>query len=180
MSLYNWITGVSIVVVCLIALYGVNHPTQTEAVREIVKEVVEVGSSGADRFNDCEARNGIIQCFYKKALSTATTSVCAFKSPAATSTLLRATLSVKTATSTATIVTIAKAANSNATTTSLFKGAIASGAPATMTKVASSSTDGADIFAPNTWLNFGVEGFAPNAADTTKFLGQCQATFELI
>src|SRR3990167_8489808 len=139
-------------------------------------------SAGPDRFSPCESRDGVQQCFTRQALSTATTTACAIKSPTATSTLVRATLKVTTATSTATTWTVAKAATAFATTT-VLRGdlSLASGALGTMPFVATSSVGVIDVafFANNQYLVWGVAG-VDQPSDTTKLNGICQATFEII
>src|SRR3990167_443142 len=139
-------------------------------------------SAGPDRFSPCESRDGIQQCFTRFALTTATTTACAIKSPTATSTLVRATLKVTTATSTATTWTVAKAATAFATTT-VLRGdlSLGSGVLGTMSFVATSSVGVADVafFEPNQYLVWGIAG-VDNPSDTTKLNGICQATFEII
>lgn len=100
-------------------------------------------------------------------LSTGTTTVCAIQSPVATSTLLMAYLKEDTSSTTASLITAAKAGTAFATTTSLATSTIAAGAQATIpvattTPVADSVigrltlTD--RVFGPSQWLVFGQSG----------------------
>lgn len=141
-------------------------------------------SPGPDRFNACESRDGIQQCFKRIALGTATTTPCNIQSPNATSTLTGTALKVTTASSTATTWAVAKAARPNATTTPLRGDtALASGVLGTITYVGTSTTGIADpaVFEPSQWLVWSVAGMvSPSAGDITKLNGICQATFEVI
>lgn len=118
------------------------------------------------------------------ALATATTTPCAIQSPAATSTLVRTQVRITTATSTATIWTVAKSATPFATTTALQQDTtLASGIFGTMTHFASSTLgvgttlalDMKDVIAPNTYIVWGVAGTV--IADSTKLNGVCEAEF---
>ena len=108
-----------------------------------------------------------------KALTTATTTVCAIKSPAATSTLTFAAVNFVVSSSTASTVTLAKATTAYATTTLL--GVADIGANAQDTIIASSSPAAAEatIFAPSTYFVVGMAGGVGTFSPT----GRCTATF---
>lgn len=170
----SWLVG--IVLVALIAgetgLALKHHSSVTPPVGAV---------TGPDSFFDCETHNGIQRCFTRKGLVGATTTPCAIKSPAATSTLIISELRINVGTSTATTWTAATSTTAFATTT-LFVPTIslASGAQGTMTAATTTLSNNPDnVFKPNTWLVWGVAGIN-NVVDATKLTGICQATFETI
>lgn len=115
------------------------------------------------------------------ALNTATTTPCAIQAPSATSTLDFSSLTIQTASSTATTWTVAKATTAFATTTPLRNNiSLGSGAQGTMLHIASTTAvaiDSVDVFGPNEWLVWSVAGTA--VADTTKLNGICKASFHV-
>lgn len=147
--------------------------------RFVVKEVVtSLGVSSPEisspyiKYGDIERRAARV------ALNTATTTPCAIQSPSATSTLVHASLSITTATSTATTWTVAKATTAYATTTSLGSSiALASGKFGTMTASTTFNglADDTQIIAPNNYIVWGVAGIGNLTSD--KLLGTCQAEF---
>jgi hypothetical protein len=114
---------------------------------------------------------------YKRGFTTGTTTVCAIQSPAATSTLVHGGVMLTTASTTASVVTLAKATTAFATTTNLNRQAVSANAQATI--MASSSpvlATGAIndlVFAPNTYFVVGMEG----GAGTFSPAGSCIAQF---
>jgi hypothetical protein len=107
-------------------------------------------------------------------LKSATTTVCAIQSPAATSTLRFGSIKLLTSSTTATTVTLAKASTAFATTTDL--GSYSVGANAQATLVASSSpTSGntALVFSPNTFFVVGMAG----GVGTFSPAGTCEAVW---
>lgn len=107
-----------------------------------------------------------------------TTTVCALQSPAATSTLVSASVSFKISSTTASNVVIAKAASAFATTTALNYGAFASGAQGTMMASSTITTnltnvDPYTVFAPNQFVVVGMQG----GIGTFSPVGTCQATW---
>lgn len=134
---------------------------------------------GPDLDSKCSTQNGMTICRERKALTTATTTPCAIKSPAATSTLAATYVAVTVASSTATTWTFAKATSAFATTTYLDSFSLSSGVQGTM--YSSATTTGVDIkqsIAPNTWFVVGRAG--TTEADTTLFKGFCSAQFNVI
>lgn len=123
---------------------------------------------------------GVMHEYRSRALATATTTPCAIISPAATSTLLAATLQVTTASSTATTWTFATSTTAYATTSLYNTFSLASGAlgsmVATTTNITGVVTNDRTVFPPNTFLVWGVAGVS-NPSDTSKLNGSCQAEF---
>lgn len=108
------------------------------------------------------------------ALKTATTTVCAIQSPAATSTLENFQIRFDVSSSMASIVTIAKSNTAFATTTQLGTDyAIAAGAQAFIQASSSPQAGTANIFGPNQWLVVGMRGGAGTFSPT----GTCQANW---
>jgi hypothetical protein len=96
-------------------------------------------------------QNGIFTYPYKIPLKTATTTPCAIQSPKATSTIIHASFSIGTGTSTANFVEIGKATTAFATTTSLGYLTIASGKSGTLVSTTTSQNDNL-IIAPSNWV----------------------------
>ena len=153
----------------------------TERVIERVIERLGV-SPGPDRFNSCESRDGVKQCFTRVALNAASTTACAIRSPEGTSTLIGFVARFSIASTTAKDVIIAKNSTNagvvndqNASTTVLGRGTI--GASAAGTVMASTSeVTGNNILAPLSYVNISLLG----GAGTDSPTGFCQATFEEI
>lgn len=109
-------------------------------------------------------------------LTQATTTVCALQSPASTSTLQFASIRFVVSSTTASIVTLAKAATAYATTTVLGVGSPGAGAQATITASttlasADPNRDGALVFSPNTYFVVGMQGGVGTFSPT----GTCEA-----
>lgn len=116
--------------------------------------------------------NGVETWNFSDKLKTSTTTICSFKTPAATSTLLLATLKLDTSSTTASSVVIAKGATPNASTTLISRADVAANAKATV--VASSTTSGADpthVIAPSQYINFSMLG----GTGTFSPVGSCKA-----
>lgn len=117
---------------------------------------------------------------YRQKSLVASTTACALQSPAATSTVAHFSARLTTASSTATVWTLAKATTPYATTTAFDQFSIGSGELGAMYVGVASSTapDDLGVIAPNNWLVVGVQGTA--IADSTKLNGVCQAEFLVI
>lgn len=154
----------------------------TETVREITHEVQKVNTgavSSPDIMSPYVSVGGQRMWRQKADLQTGTTTVCAIQAPAGTSSLRFWSISETVSSTTATIITIAKANTAFATTTTLgVPIAVAANAQAMIvgSTTAAQQTAGADVFAPNTWLVFGQQG----GAGTLSPVGQCTAHFEQI
>lgn len=120
--------------------------------------------------------NGVTHLPYSAVFNRASTTLCSYK-VTATSSLLYASATVTTASTTATYYEWAKALGPAATTTSLGKFALGSGAQGTMIASSTGNQSGVDsnvVFAPNTYLNLKVGGAA---GDTNVLVGTCKAMF---
>lgn len=148
--------------------------------RTVVNQIPGLGAVvGPDSSFPCESHNGVTRCFNRQVMNTATTTVCSFKTPSATSTLVAASARWSVSSTTATTVYMAKGAGTNASTTLVVSGAL--GANAFGTLVASTTStgavvDGTNVFAPNIHLNYGMTGGTGTFSPT----GVCQATFEVV
>lgn len=134
--------------------------------------------SAPDTYFDYFSNNGLKR--YARRASTlvqATTTVCALKSPSATSSLALGTFQLNAIATTTgpVILTLAKASTRYATTTSLGSVTIQAG----KTGEATASTTGAHIFSPNTFFVVGAQGSVgvPAGAGTFSLSGSCQADF---
>lgn len=164
--------AITVAVSLVVFLVGV---TFIKPVQKVVNQTV--GSvTGPDMFFPCESHNGLTKCFNRTPFAQATTTVCSFKTPAATSTLNFAGMTIDGATTTATVLTIAKGANSNASTTLLAAGSLAANARGTLiasSTASGASIDNANVFAPNTFINFSIKG----GVGTFSQVGSCGAEF---
>ncbi len=125
--------------------------------------------------------NGVGVAFRSSAFTQATSTVCSFRAPSATSTLVFASAQISTGTTTVLSFEIAKDTTFAATTTRLALAILPSGAKATMVVATTSTsaltpTDQDYVFAPNTYLNFKIGG--PNGP-TNVLVGSCKAEFIL-
>lgn len=119
---------------------------------------------------------GLQQWKASVSLTTATTTVCAIQSPAATSTLESAGVLFTTGSTTASTITLAKAATAFATTTSLGRHVLAANAAGQL-QASTTQTVGLNdttVFGPNQWFVIGMEG----GIGTFSPVGQCHATWE--
>lgn len=120
--------------------------------------------------------NGL-EIFYNRIpLRQATTTVCAIKSPTATSTLIFGSITMTTSTTSASVIDLAKATTPYATTTRLnAKYSLGAGKQATITASTTDSTVALSaIFAPNTYFVVNMVGGAGKAVSP---VGTCVANF---
>ena len=143
--------------------------------------------SGPDIQSPYLSIGGVRHEYRSKALATGTTTVCSLQAPAATSTLIRSALRVGTATTSATTWTVAKNTTGGSATTTLINTISLAGASqgtliasTTQTIVGALSSDPVIVFAPNSYLVWGVAGVIHNAVGTIDFGGSCQAEFVVI
>jgi len=154
-----------------------NVEVYNEATETTQEEVVGGTATPYYPYN-FEVKNGITSYFYSSGMATATTSVCSFLSPAATSTLEFLTVDFDVSSTTASVITIATGANTTATTTVIGNEYnIAANAKAT---IIASSTDSdfvsglnGMIIAPSQYINVGMKGgagtFSPTGNCITRF-----------
>ena len=125
--------------------------------------------------------NGVRSEYASSRLRQATTTVCALRSPSATSTLMHASITLDTSSTTATTVTLAKATTAYATTTLVTSAAVNANAQATIIATSTANTVSAlgtintRVFAPNNYLVVGMQGgvgsFSP--------VGSCNAEWRV-
>lgn len=164
----NWAVGLIVVVALVLGFLGYNKAITFSAV------------TGPDRFFPCESSDGIKTCFSRKGFTSATTTVCAIQSPNATSTG-RIAVRMNTSSTTASVVTVAKAATAYATTTPFNLVSVAANAQVTIISSTTPETDGSisrAVFGPNQWFVVGMQGGV--SGETFSPVGACQAVFEVI
>jgi len=125
---------------------------------------------------------GVVQFKGKTtSLGSATTTVCAIQAPAGASKLVRGGINFSVSTTTATVVTFARAGTAFATTSSLGSATI--GASETGAHFATTTSN--DVFASEEWFVVGMQGGANNYTSNSggaaySPTGACQATWEAI
>lgn len=170
------------------------------AIAQQVFEVVQnqlpdnFGASSAPAVvNGCQDIEGVITCFRSMTLTPATSTPCRLVGPSATSTLVRTSLRIAVGSSTASAWHVSTTTGSQwATTTPNYLGNII-GIPlasakqgsivlyATSTSAATTGftgPDSANVIVPNGVVVWSGAGYLP--ADTSKFLGRCEAVFQVI
>ena len=147
----------------------------------VVKKFGATGDITTTNFATISATGGVIinggiatYASRSSALLSATSTVCSFQTPNATSTLTFAGIMFTTSTTTATVARIAFGANQFATTTLLASQNIATSSSAT---VIATSTGNNAVIGPSQYLNFTMEALYPSLAGTYSPTGICQATF---
>lgn len=177
-SLPTFVVGVIAVIALIVASAG--GSVSLDEVRQYVDEkVASLGGSDSPikpyRYQEI---GGVREWFHRAKPAQATYTLCSFQSPAATSTLKSAGISLTTATSSAYTIYIAKAATATATTT-LLSSAVAYAAGAQSTTIASTSPSAAqaEVFAPLQYLNFAINPGNTGTAGLAP-VGACQAVFE--
>lgn len=171
MKLSKVIGGIAVVALVAIGAFTLSRPHATAPVAQ--DSTQQAGSvSGPDLYSPYFNVNGVYRWFYKQALTRATTTPCAIKSPAATSTLFFADVNITTATTTATTWSNAFATTPYATTTlNATAFSVASGAQGALIVNATSTP-----IAPNTWVVWGMAGSAVGPL----LQGSCQAIFQQV
>lgn len=136
------------------------------------------GQSAAVTEGDCYSFRGVQVCPTRVAVRTATTTICAIKSPAATSTLTYGTVKLTVSSTTASTVTLAKSATAFATTTSLGTWAAAANSQGTAVslRTAAGGEDLDETFGPSQYFVVSMAGGIGTFSPT----GFCQATFEVL
>jgi hypothetical protein len=110
----------------------------------------------------CTSFGGITHCFSKTTINQASTTICQFTSPTATSTLIRANVTLTTGTTTALVLDIGKSTTQTATTTLFNSVTVASGALGTV--LASTTPQGGNILDP-------INVFAAQKSTSTDEVG---------
>ncbi len=165
---------VALVAVLVIAIGGYVFPKVTA-----VQSVKDVGAVvGPDTYFSYVANNNVQKYAIKKGFTSATTTVCAVKSPAATSTLSLAAVNFFVSSSTASTVTLAIAATPYATTTVLNIVSFAANAQgvaiASSTPVLATGAPNSLVVSPNQFFVVGMAGgigtFSPAGSCTAEFI----------
>lgn len=106
------------------------------------------------------------------ALTQASTTICAIQSPVSTSTLQAANIKLDTSSSTASVITIAKASTAFATTTTIgSQYTVSANAQAFIQASTSPAAGAVTVFGPNQWLVVGMQG----GTGTFSSVGSCAA-----
>lgn len=165
MNKQNFVVG-GVVVALVLSFLSFTKPGQV-----VVKEVQKFGGTSPDITSPYINVGGISSWFAQtQSLTQASTTLCALQSPAATSTLVIATLHMNVATTGgATNLVFAKSATAFATTTAITAMNTSVGSGAEANAVASSSM----IFSPNQFLVVSQSGGSLNS--TFSETGVCQA-----
>jgi len=168
-----------IVVAIALGLYAVltGSPAST-IINNPVTEVTKVGAAGQDFPGPCISVNGLNTCAETRGLNTATGTICAIKSPGATSTITNWGVDFVVSTSSASIVTMAKASTAFATTTLLgAQIALAANAQAYIngSTTATQLGAGANVFAPGTFFVVSMTGAT---SGTVSPSGTCSAEWK--
>lgn len=168
-------------VLLLVLILGVVFPRPiTQVVEKVKKSIGAI--SGPDIYSPYLRIDEVEQRYFSSKFSNASTTLCSFRTPDSTSTLVFGSAQITTATSSATAWTLGKSTLPDATTTSLGDFTIASGAKGTMIASTTSSdlsVGGLDpdyVFAPSTYFN--VKGGGWTGTLTKNSLkGTCKAKF---
>ena len=166
------IIGVVIVVVLILAFVYL-YPTKTQVITNNLGAL-----AGPDISSTYMSFNGNRYEYRKMAMASATTTICAMRAPAATSTLEVASFQITTGTSTAATIDLATSTTAFATTTNLITAkSISSGAQgyAYWHPVGGSINDA--TLAPSEWV---VVKTAGAGLGGYTYGGNCQAVFKVL
>lgn len=172
------ILGIALVAVVIATFVGVSYPkTPVEiSVDKVVSEVKDkLGAvTGPNVYSDYFSINGVTRFYNRTTLTQASSTICAIRSPAATSTLVSGAVHIDINTTASTAV-IGKATTPFATTTLLAQAAIAAGTELNLVASTSPISNGALTFSPNTYMVVSLAG-----SGAVSLNGDCSATFEQI
>ena len=166
----NIILAVVAVIAVIALAVGLNKPAPAQPVGAV---------SSPDFLSQWFSVGGLREWRYSASPKAANYTLCSFQSPAATSTIKSAGISLTTSTTSASTLYIAKAATATATTTLLGTAfSVAAGAQATV--IASTTpweAGSAAIIAPSQYVNFAIN---PEASVITNLapVGTCHVVFE--
>ena len=163
--------SIALVVITILAVAGCFLPFGGSTVVEKM-----VGATpGSDFYYDSLNFNGVVTYYKEVGMLKATTSLCAIKSPAATTTLERIAWQITGGTTTAATIDIGTSTTAYATTTNLVSAtAVASGAQAYKYWTPVGGTVNDAMMSPNTWVNVMTAGAGLNGYTYT---GKCEAVF---
>lgn len=135
--------------------------------------------SGPEVSSDYFCVNGVCRYYFSSKFNNASTTLCSFKLPSATSTLVSASLQVTTATATAIVVDLGEGAIYDATTTKIGTTyTVAATAQDTIIASSSPAAGATTLLSPSNYLNykFGSSAITPT---TNSLAGTCKATVEV-
>lgn len=167
-NILNVVLSVAVVVVGFFALTN-------ESVKTVIEKIPTGAVVSSELTSNTFAFGGVREHAYRTSMAPATTTLCVFKSPASTSTLMYAGYEIFTGTSTAANIDIAKGNTPLATTTLLVTGtSVASGAKANVSWTSAGATAADDIMAPSTYVlvktaTAGLSGYTYGGTCTAKF-----------
>lgn len=162
--------------------------------KDVINELKEIAPepepslgavSGPDTYFPYTGENDVRRYASRMTFRQGTTTVCSFRSPAATSSLEYVTANINTSTSSITTVNVAKALNdNNSTSTLLFAGSLPANVYGGFFFASSTATndsgqilaDHITIFAPSTNLNVSLGGHVTGDSGF-NFSGNCNAVF---
>ena len=166
------IIGVVIVVVLILAFVYL-YPTKTQVITNNLGAL-----AGPDISSTYMSFNGNRYEYRKMAMASATTTICAMRAPAATSTLVSTSFQVTTGTSTAATIDVGTSTNAFATTTNLITAkSISSGAQGYAFWSPSGAGINDNTMGPNEWV---VVKTAGAGLGGYTYGGNCQAVFKVL
>ena len=137
----------------------------TQPSPQVLKETIrEIGAMPGNELQGPEfIVNGVIHRYASKKASTATTTICALQAPSSTSTLVFSSISGTASSTGAVYLTMSQSATAFATTTLIGSEFLTTASAehtivGSTTVAAAGANEGVHIFAPNSWLVFGIEG----------------------
>lgn len=171
-------------------LINKSAPTQKlvldDQIIDLLKEKVDtLGSrSGPDIYSPYISVNGVETWSESKGFNNASTTVCSFKSPAATSTLAYASITINTSTTTALFIDMARSTVNYATTTQIGNSyRLTAGAKVTLVaSTTPSEPAGTTVFPPSNYFNIKYAETGNNADTSASvrnlLVGFCKAEFK--
>lgn len=165
----NKLIGGVAVLALVVAGVAVSKPAQ------VVERTIQVGAvSSPDIISPYFSFGGVRQWATHQSVAQATSTFCAMQSPAATTTLLRASVNLTFASSSAQNVVLTRASTQYATTTLLGQLSTPAGGQGVIVATTTTLTDG--IVAPNSWITAGWTGALGDGTNSAP-VGTCNAIF---
>lgn len=160
----------------------VNVPAPVVNVNVPKQESVKLGAiTGPEVPYNYFCIGGICSYYYSATLTTGvtgTTTPCSFLTPASTSTLVRTSMTLLEGTSTAATWSLASSTSPYATTTTFQQFTVSAGSATSL--VSTTTLTKLNVFKPNSYLVWGVQGYTGGNGNGFILNGRCQATFEVI
>ena len=180
---------VSAVIAFVVALGVAYFGTSKTIIREIVKEVRQLGAvSGPDLYSSYWNVNGVQTHYGVVEMATATSSLCWIASPSATTTLVRFTAQITTGTSTAVMLHVVNSPTANAekvtaatSTTLLNEYSVAANVLGGINYIASSTAlNSKDVIGPSRFIVLAAKNGAEltDLGIGTVYAGTCKAVLQ--